>query len=277
MTFAPRIVLIASALLALAGCAVVPRTGTAATSLLGQDPVSHVELTVRNLSRAEADTFRDQLGRQGGLKNVSLRSWASNSAVFELDVEGCECDLPSKVAAVAIAGFKYEGRTTKVAFTAFDNKPPTVTFVHPDEGRVMTEAEQFVTVEIPDQDLAEVTLNGQPMQQYKGNLYRAKLKLAEGPNELVVLAKDKTGNQGKAQVRAAVDTTPPSMEATVRVVVEGQVEPGSGVLIDGREVTVEANGHYKAEVPVRKGQKKIEIIAIDANGNKSVTMKDIGI
>lgn len=272
-----RTLFAAFAVAALAACAGAPRTGTAATSVIGEDPVSHVELSVHNLTKPEADTFKDQLGRQPKIENVTLKSWTANSAVYELDVAGCECDLPSKVAAVAMLGFKYEGRVTKIAFTAFDNKPPTITFVHPEEGKVMNDPEQFITVEIPDQDVVEVTVNNLPMARYKGNLYRSKVRLSEGTNLVVVQAKDKTGNVGKAQVRAAVDTTPPALEASVKVVVEGQVDPGSSLLIDGREVPVEANGHYKAEVPVRKGQKQIEIVAIDLNGNKSVTMKDIGI
>lgn len=48
------------------------------------------------------------------------------------------------------------------------------------------------------------------------------------------------------------------------------------VLIDGVEVSVNAAGDYRAEVPVRKGQRKVEIVAIDQSGNKSVTTKTIG-
>ena len=49
------------------------------------------------------------------------------------------------------------------------------------------------------------------------------------------------------------------------------------MLIDGIEIPVDGDGRYKAEVPVRKGQRAVEIIAIDKNGNKTVTRKDIGI
>ncbi|MBI3184483.1 MAG: hypothetical protein HYZ28_20295 [Myxococcales bacterium] len=275
MRTAPRLLL--SLLAALSGCGGPRRTGTAPTSPIGEDPVSHVELTISNLTQAEAEAFKEQVRDQGGVENVALKSFQQGTAVYELDVKGCECELPSKVVAIQALGFKYQGRVSRLSFSAFDNQPPKVAFVHPEEGKVVTDPEQHIAVEVPDQDVAEVAVNGSRAERYKGNIWRVKLRLAEGVNDLLAVAKDKTGNEGKAQVRVAVDTRPPALEATVRVVVEGQVDPGSSVLIDGREVSVEPNGRYKAEVPVRKGQKQIEIVAIDANGNKVVTMKDIGL
>lgn len=261
---------------ALTGCGGARRTGSAPSSPIGEDPVSHLELTVRNVTQEQAEQFKQELEDAGDVENVVLKSFNQGTALYELDIEGCECDLPAKVVSLPMLGFKYEGRTTKVQFTAFDNRAPVVTFLHPEEGRVMTEAEQFVTLEVPDPDVAEVRVNGIPAERYKGNVYRVKIRLDDGANDLVATAKDKTGNEGKAQVRVAVDATPPSLEATVRIVVEGNVEPGSSVLIDGREVPVDGSGHYRAEVPVRKGQKQLEIVAIDKNGNKTTQMRDIG-
>jgi urease alpha subunit len=58
--------------------------------------------------------------------------------------------------------------------------------------------------------------------------------------------------------------------------VEGTVEAGSTVLINGNEIAVDANGRYKAEIPIRKGQREVEIVAVDKNGNKNIIKKDIG-
>jgi hypothetical protein len=264
------------AVVALVACGSIKRTGTAPTSVIGEGELSHVTLTVANLTKDDAQKFLEQLEDQGNIENIKLTKWEGNTAVYDLDVDGCECELPQLVSQVPLMGFKYEGRTTSVKFSGFDNKPPSISFVHPEEGRVLTERDQYIAVEIPDSDVAEVNVNGVAMSRYKGNIFRVQLKLADGTNDIVVTAKDKSGNEGKATVRVGVDTTPPAVEATVKVVVEGQVEPGSSVLIDGREVEVESNGHYKAEVPIRKGQKTVEIVAIDANGNKNVSEKDIG-
>ena len=257
------------------GCGGVRRTGTAPGAVIGEKPVSHVELTIHNLTQDQAEKVKEQLGRQD-LDHVVLKQFAGGNAVYELDVEGCECDVPAKVAQLSQLGFKYEGRVTKMAFSAFDNTPPTVTFVTPGAGKVLTESAQGITVEVPDADVVSVTVNGTPASRFKGNLFRAQLSLKDGVNDLVVIAKDKTGNEGRAQIRVAVDTTPPALAATVKVVVEGQVDPGATVMIEGKEASVESNGHYKAEVPVRKGQKEVEIIAIDKSGNKTKTTKDIG-
>lgn len=263
------------ALLGVVGCAGVKRTGTAPGAVIGEKPVSHVELTIHNLTQEQAQRVKDQLGHKD-LDHVVLKQFNAGTASYELDVDGCECDVPAKVAELTELGFKYEGRVTKIAFSAFDNKPPTVTFVSPGSGKVLTESTQVITLEVPDEDVVSVTVNGTPATRFKGNLYRANLNLKDGVTDLLVVAKDKTGNEGKAQIRVAIDTTPPAVNATVKVVVEGQVDPGSTVLIEGKEVPVDGNGHYKAEVPVRKGQKEVEIIAIDKSGNKTKTTKDIG-
>jgi hypothetical protein len=263
-------------LAALAACSGPARTGTAAESKIGSDPVSHVVLTISGITKPDLDAFKALLEDQGHVENVLVKSYLNGTAVFELDVNGCECDLPAKMAAIAHPGFKYEGRSTQLRYSAFDNQPPTVKFVFPAEGKVSTTTDLWATVEIPDQDVAEVQINGVHAEHFKGSLYRAHLTLKEGVNDLTAVAKDKAGNFGQAVTRTAVDTTPPAIEATVKVVVEGVVEPGSTILIDGNEIPVDAAGHYKAEVPIKKGQRQIEIVAIDKNGNKGSSMKDIG-
>jgi len=270
-----RTLLVAVAL-AVSACSSVVRTGSAASSKVGDDPISHVQLTINSITKEDADKFKAQLEDQGKVENVMLRSYLQGTAQYELDVKGCECDLPAKMAAIDHPGFKYEGRVTQIRYAAFDNIPPTVTFVYPLEGKVSTSAQIWATVEIPGQDVADVQINGLRAEHFKGNLWRAQLTLRDGVNDLTAIARDKAGNEGKATVRAAIDTTPPAVEATVKVVVEGTVEPGSTVLIDGNEIAVDAAGKYHVEVPIRKGQRQLEIVAIDKNGNKGTTMKDIG-
>ncbi|MGQ0506158.1 MAG: hypothetical protein ACT4TC_12665, partial [Myxococcaceae bacterium] len=97
-----------------------------------------------------------------------------------------------------------------------------------------------------------------------------------GKNDLVVYARDKQGNETKVPLRVVLDSTTPAQRASVKMLVEGSVEPGSTVLIEGKEVEVDGSGRYKAEVPLRKGQTEVEIIAIDKNGNKNVSKKELG-
>ena len=97
----------------------------------------------------------------------------------------------------------------------------------------------------------------------------------EGPQELTATATDKAGNVSDAKVKVTVDTSLPALSAQIKLVVEGDVEPGTSVLVDGQEVEVDRSGHYKAEIPVRRGQKRVEIVAISKAGNKTVTQKQL--
>lgn len=265
------------ALLALSACGGRKGTGTRPDAKIGEAPVSHVELVVLGLSHADALAFIKELTAKGDIQNMVIKSEDKNTVVFELDVLGCECELPGKVAQIPYPGFRYQGRFTRIQYTAFDNKPPTLTFVHPEaDNKVLNEKEPFITVEVPDTDVASVTINGIAAERYRGNVFRAKVKLQEGVNTVVATATDRSGNETRQQLHVGVDTTAPTLNAQLKVLVEGDVEPGASVLVDGKEAQVDNAGHYKAEVPVRKGQKQIEVIAIDKNGNKTVTDKQLG-
>ena len=264
------------ALVAPVGCSGPIRTGTAADAKVGEDPLSHVEMVISSLTKADAEAFKAKLEGTGRVENVVLKSYANSIGVYEADVRGCECDLPAKMESITTPGFKYLGRLSQLRYAAFDNISPTVSFVFPVEGKVVTEPNQFAVVEVPDQDIAEVTINGVVAQKFKGNLYRAQLNMKDGVNDIVAIAKDHAGNTTKAQVRAAVDTTPPALEATVKIVVEGTVDPGSTLLIDGKEVPTDSTGHYHAEVSIRKGQRQIELVAVNKNGLKTTTLREIG-
>jgi hypothetical protein len=269
---APLVVLLSL----LFGCGSWKRTGSGPNSVIGEDVTSHVEVTIYNLTQAQAEAFLEQIDDAGDVENVKIKSRQGDATVYEMDVDGCECELPAMVAKIATPGFKYEGRVTQLRFAAFDNVAPVITFVHPEEGKVVADKDQLITVECADPDVVEVKVNGVIAPRYKGHLWRTKLNLQDGVNEVTAVAKDKAGNEGKAQIRVAVDTTPPEVQATFTMVIEGTVEPGSTVLIDGKEAEVDSKGHYRMEVPVKKGQRSVEIVAIDPSGNKSVTERELG-
>src|SRR3954466_2225760 len=162
-----RRLLLFAALLAL-GCAGPRRTGSRAEAKVGEgECLSQLELTVAGMTRAEAEQFKRDLEAQGDIQAMVLKSHLQGTAIFELDVRGCECDLPAKIANIRSPGLKYEGRTTKMRYSAFDNHPPSVSFVFPESGRVLTERELLVTVEVPDADVAEVVVNDQPASRLK--------------------------------------------------------------------------------------------------------------
>jgi hypothetical protein len=52
------------------------------------------------------------------------------------------------------------------------------------------------------------------------------------------------------------------------VPVSGKVEAGSRVFIQGREIPVQPNGWFTAEVPLRDGKQKVAVLAIDPLGRR---------
>jgi hypothetical protein len=235
-----------------------------------------VELTVRDVDDDLLEQLQAELARSKQFKGAQLKSRSGKTAVFTVTFRDDVEELPEALAQLPHPGLRFGSALHKVEISAFDNQPPQLSFIHPQPEQVLNQREQFITVEVPDKDLASLTIDGKPAPAYKGRLYRSRLTLGEGRQEVVAIARDKAGNETVQKVAVVVDTTPPALNAQIRLVVEGMVEPGSTVLIDGQEVSVGSDGRYRAEVPVRKGQKKVEVIAIDQTGNKTVTHRDIG-
>ncbi len=235
-----------------------------------------IELTVKDVDADMVAQLQAAFAKVGELRTAQLKSHAGKTAIFTVMYPGDVGDLPKTLATVPHPGLKFVSARHQFEYGAFDNQPPTLAFVHPQPEQVLNVKEQFVTVECPDKDLAQLTINGKPAPLYKGSVYRLKVDLNEGKQELIATARDKAGNETNARVTVTVDTTAPALQAQLKLIVEGHVEAGSSVLIDGVEVSVDGGGNYRAEVPVRKGQKKVEIIAIDRSGNKSVTVKTLG-
>lgn len=237
---------------------------------------TEIELTVKDVDAELLQSLQAQFAKTPELRSAQLKSNSGRVAVFTIQYPGNVSDLPKTLATLPHPGLKFGSSVHKFEYSAFDNQPPTITFLHPQPETTLNSKEQFITVEVPDKDIATVTIGGKPAPLYKGSVYRLKLDLNEGKQELIATAKDKAGNESSARVSVIIDTTAPALQAQIKLVVEGQVEPGSSVLIDGVEVPVDSGGRYRAEVPVRKGQRKVEIVAIDQSGNKSVTTKTLG-
>src|SRR4051812_3689601 len=237
---------------------------------------TELELTVKDVDAEMVQQIQAEFAKTNELRSAQLKSHTGRVAIFTVMYPGDVGDLPKTLATIPAPGLKFVSAKHQYEYGAFDNVPPTVTFLHPQPEQVLNTKDQFITVEIPDKDVAQVTIGGKSAPLYKGSVYRLKLDLNEGKQEIIATAKDKAGNETSARVSVTIDTTAPAIQAQIKLVVEGQVETGSSVLIDGVEVAVDGMGHYRAEVPVRKGQRKVEIVAIDQSGNKSLTTKTFG-
>jgi len=256
------------------GCSGPARTGTRPDSKIGSDPLSRVEVVINGLSRSDAEAFRGQILAQGDVSEVVLKSYANNVATYELEVRGCECDLPAKIARIQSPGFRYQGRTSRLEYTAFDNQKPVVSFVHP-ESRVLTSLDQTAMVSVRDSDVDQVWIAGVKAQHFRGDVYLAKLPaLREGTQVIKALARDKAGNEGFDEIKVTLNLRS-TTEATVPMWVRGTVPPGSTVLVEGKDVPVDDQGNYAHQIPVAEGQREIQIIVVAPDGRKSVTLKEL--
>ena len=263
------------AVAALTACGGWKRTGTSTNAVVGGENIATIEISLANVNREQAQKFSQQLKDYGDVKAVQLKSYQDGVAVYDVEVRGCECEVPDMVARIPSPAFKYQGRQAKFRYAAFDNIAPKLAFVKPAAGVVLREKQVDVVVEVPDQDVVEVTLNGQPMQR-NGSRFNLTVPLKQGANDFTAVAKDASGNIGRGQLRIGHDSTPPEVTASVTVLIEGDVEPGTRVYVNGNEVQVDSRGHYEAKVRVKRDQREVEVVAIDPYGNRTQRMRPLG-
>lgn len=250
------------------------RTGTSPNAQLGEGN-SVAELVINDITQAQALKFVQDLEDYGDMEKVQLKSWTNGTAVYVVEIDGAEAELPAMIAEIPEPGFKYLGRTSRVTYRAFDNKPPTISVVKPDQGTVTREKQVEVVIEIPEDDVGQVTIGGRNADR-SGSRFSTVVPLKSGANDIAISAKDKSGNEATAQVRIGLDDTPPEVKAAITVLIEGDVEPGTRVIVGGEEISVDSDGHWKAPVKVKQGQKEVEVIAIDPHGNRTEKMQPIG-
>lgn len=255
--------------LAWSACASLPQTQSAA------EPPMAVEVRVTGLRNDEQAALKDSICALGGVVTCEIKN-DGRAAVYSLQYRGSLHALRSDVARIPHPGLTVKEVKATLHFEGFDNQPPTVAIISPKASTVIS-PDVEVVVEAPEKDIARVEIAGRTATKQRPGIYAAKLKLAEGENTVAVSATDEAGNQATAEVRVVVDTTPPDMTASVKVVVEGKVERGSAVFVDGQPVAVDLLGGWRVELVVKKGQRTVEIVAIDANGNKKIEQRSIGI
>jgi hypothetical protein len=179
--------------------------------------------------------------------------------------------------AIDYPGLRREKILAELNYEGYDNRAPKIDVISPNTDEVVTETRIEFVVEVQDSDVDEVTVNGVKAREKKPSIYHAKVDVPEGEQEVEIVARDEAENESRETVSLTVDTTPPEVEATVKVVVEGKVEPGSTVYVDGKEAEVNMFGNWRIELKVKRGQKTVEVVAIDEAGNKKTEQKSIGL
>ena len=130
--------------------------------------------------------------------------------------------------------------------------------------------------------MAEVWINGREASVLETDVFKARVPLNYGNNEIRITATDTQGNMGTHRFTitreepAHIDTTPPeivihsSRSNAGQFTVEGSVIDASGIAevrVKDIEVVVSEAGLFTANIPLDLWENEIRIIATDTHGN----------
>ena len=243
--------------LALGACAQISEMTRSATSP-PEAPMA-VEVHVHGLRADEQEQLRAQLC---ALTGVTACTKAGDDG-YALTYAGSLTSLKNAIADFQHPGLQAEQVKAQMSFRGYDNQAPAVDVLSPKADAVLTDPKVDVVIQVPDPDTASVRVGERPAEKVRAGVYQVHLVLTEGENNFEVTAVDEAHNKATVPLHLVLDTTPPDVTAAVKVVVEGKVERGSTVFVDGQPVTVDLLGNWRAEVVVKRGQKTVEIIAVE--------------
>jgi hypothetical protein len=118
-----------------------------------------------------------------------------------------------------------------------------------------------------------------------GGRFRVERRLAPGRNEFVIAATDAAGNTGEARVVLVLDRDPPTLELTqpdAELFTSAAETLFTGRVVDANPAAVEigasrfevaADGAFSQRVPLADGENAIDVRAVDAAGNRSLTAR----
>lgn len=261
-------------------CALVLATAcSGAAKKNEEDPFANmitVDVAVEGLKKEDEEKLEAEIAKISGVLNLQ-RDPLGKSTVYTFDYDGDLKVLQRKLEAIEYPGLRRQRVVANFQYLGYDSRGPVLALISPNTEEVVTDTKVEFVLEVKDTDVAEVSVNGTAAAQKKPGFYHATVELPEGTQKVELYAKDEAGNETRQTVDLNVDTTPPELEASVKVVVEGKTEKGSEVYVDGTKAEVNMFGAWRVEIAVKKGQKTVEVVAIDKAGNKTVEQKSIGL
>jgi hypothetical protein len=162
-----------------------------------------------------------------------------------------------------------------------DTLPPRLEITIPVANNILTKEKEITISGYVDPDSRVMV--GKEQKDFSGE-WTFVLQLKEGKNKLVIEATDKVGNKvslGRTIVR---DTMPPGLAVfnpedgkivtDKNVMVEGSVEPGASLTINGK-LTPTVGGVFSQQVQVVEGENAITLVATDLAGNTKTEVRDV--
>jgi flagellar hook assembly protein FlgD len=163
-----------------------------------------------------------------------------------------------------------------------DTQPPIIRLANlPEDTQVGGDAKELLIEGVTDPD-ATVWLNNwfQSLEVSENGSFSVRYPLQEGVNKIELVAVDEAGNQASLVREVTLLTEPPNVVVTNppdglwinehMLSVQGSVQPGIRVRVNGAEAEVDAEGRFNVDVVLSEGENVVRIEALDAVENVSV-------
>jgi hypothetical protein len=142
----------------------------------------------------------------------------------------------------------------------------------PKDGAVLSTARVWVGVEVSGGTAASVSINGVDAVPMEGKgRFKALVSCRPGQNEIVAVARGRSGGVAEDRIRLNVKVEGPSKDAGRTVLVKGKIDdPGGTVTVNGSRVKVDGNGNYQVKVKVLEGERFVTVVETDSLGNRTI-------
>jgi len=198
----------------------------------------------------------------------------------------CEITLSEGVNTITVSASDTAGNTrTAILKVIVDTIDPQLTVYSPVDGTTLNTTGVLVTGKVVEQNLDKLEINGYTVPVATDGSFGYMLYFGEGIQTIAVTATDKAGHVVTKTLQITIDTVPPSLTvmnpqpgtyiADTVINVTGTTEPGSSVFVNGYNATVFSDGAFYYLLTVSDGKKTINVVSIDAAGNRNTKTLDV--
>jgi hypothetical protein len=231
-------------------------------------------LLVESAAGAQQQEDTGARGRKSKRKKDAAPPPPSQEARLTFSYRGSLGSLRYRISQLAHPGLEPARADVRLGYRGFDNKPPSIELLEPQDGVVIATKQSWVRVRVPDVDTAAVTIGDEDGVKNGDEFSATVQELHEGENAIVIRATDQAGNPKETTINIVVDTTAPALEVEVvilnydKALVKGKVAGDVEKLtIDGRDVARDLFGTFEKEIAVDPDKSMVEVIAADNFGN----------
>jgi len=171
------------------------------------------------------------------------------------------------------------------SFCVVDTTPPEITILSPQDNSFTNQSKIVVRGIVKDEEsgVKSLTINRETIETSSNGAFEKEIQLAEGENQINVVAEDNAGNQVEKSIKITLDIIPPKIILNTAIppetyssplVITGQIiDQGlSGIKnnviqINDKAVSLSKNFTFSCALNLKEGLNDIVLIAEDNAGN----------